>query len=547
MSMFSRYFFIAAMSLCAHQSCMPMQFNRVRTPKTKPQKVRAPKAAQPTYSTRLKSLANWFRGYSTSTKESAPKAPKASSSFESQAYTATAQPTGSWYGWFTNLFKQPATIEIPKEVYVKPPTIEQKFIAEPTERPTVEANQEPVAEPEQGFADTMQEFIWGKSDYRIKDYDDNDKNRAFYISNILADYHFKELNLSKNELNDILTLFKHIGKDRDPIYKYTYKSSAFQVIAESGIGKEDKRFKTLYRDVIDQQSSPETFYHDAKNVIMGITNKGSPFTNKEGSYKNDLNANEYALNLYKKLNPQEKMKLFPHIRQNIANDNSTFKNLYRLLTINDFTALDAASTDAASARKETEPKNYEELINNLYTVDTILRYDGEKPDALNFAYKLLKTTIRQYKNLLTKLKPHWATDMNINSEFERIKNFAEHEVILSKFVDLINKSFYTQQYNEQSQQTYYAGNAFEDAYKVLGLESNASFEAVKAKTKALQKQHHPDYVRGKYNDLISKEPDPMRKKMLGIERDEKEFEANETLKKINDAYDIIKASQPSNL
>ena len=114
---------------------------------TKPTKVKAPKAVQPTYRTRLRSLTNWFRGYSTSTKESAPKE---STSFESQTY-ATSQPTSSsWYNWFTNLFS-PTTPEIPEPMNIKTATIEQPVL-QPTERPTAEAKQEPTPEPEQPSA-----------------------------------------------------------------------------------------------------------------------------------------------------------------------------------------------------------------------------------------------------------------------------------------------------------------------------------------------------------------------------------------------------------
>ena len=102
-----------------------------------------------------------------------------------------------------------------------------------------------------------------------------------------------------------------------------------------------------------------------------------------------------------------------------------------------------------------------------------------------------------------------------------------------------------EEYKEQSKQSYYSDTSFEDAYKVLGLTSSASFEEVKAKVKALRKQSHPDIVRGKYNELISKEKDPVKKKILEMEKDVKEKEANDTLKNIHRAFDMIEQSQPS--
>jgi hypothetical protein len=505
--------------------------SRVAKPKaTKPQKVKAPKASQPTYSTRLKSLANWFRGYSTSTKEPAPKAPKTSSSFESKAYTTTAQPTGSWYGWFTNLFRQPATIEIPQEVYVKPPTIEQQFIAEPTERPTAEAKQEPIAEeqPEQGFTDTMQQLFFGK-DYRIRAYDTNDDDRRSRIFSIIHEYEYKKDKkgsmFTKNDIDDVYQLFTRIGKDRTPIYKYAYKSSAFWDIAKSGIGKGDERFKTLYKDAIDPQSSPEDFYRDAWNIIMGIIEKKS-------SYKNDLNANEYALNVYKKLNPKEKIHYFSVIRRKIADDNGTFKDLYRLLTV-------------------TKPENYVEINDNLYAVETILEYDKKSPDALDFAYKLLESTIGQYVDLLNKWgEPDVETyqgfsiNQDINISLKWILKIARDNG-LSNFINLLNKplSYKKRKFELPPDSEISSG----DAYKILGLEPNTPFEKVKAKVKTLRKQYHPDYVRGKYNDLINKEPDPEKKAFLETERDTKAEEANNMLKNIHRAFDIIEQSQPSNL
>jgi hypothetical protein len=236
--------------------------------------------------------------------------------------------------------------------------------------------------------------------------------------------------------------------------------------------------------------------------------------------------------VYKKLNPKEKIHYFSVIRRKIADDNGTFKDLYRLLTV-------------------TKPENYVEINDNLYAVETILEYDKKSPDALDFAYKLLESTIGQYVDLLNKWgEPDVETyqgfsiNQDINISLKWILKIARDNG-LSNFINLLNKplSYKKRKFELPPDSEISSG----DAYKILGLEPNTPFEKVKAKVKTLRKQYHPDYVRGKYNDLINKEPDPEKKAFLETERDTKAEEANNMLKNIHRAFDIIEQSQPSNL
>lgn len=154
---------------------------------------------------------------------------------------------------------------------------------------------------------------------------------------------------------------------------------------------------------------------------------------------------------------------------------------------------------------------------------------------------------QDYANMLKNLLLLYCTTYNFNSG----KIEAQAQESFNKAWNAQQKKQSQQQSRKEESRKSYEHTTPPDpldaAYKTFGFKKGVPFDKVKKRYKELRKQHHSDYVRGRYAPLIDAEKDTKKKKQLEADRDAAVKKADDMFKNITGAFDIIQATQPSNV
>lgn len=446
------------------------------------------------------------------------------------------------------------------------------------------------AKQEASYAGTTGRGFWSHMSMplRMQQYT-TDEQRYERILTIVKDY--------LEKVRDNKDYHSNLGDQREEIYRLfsgmtrlSSKAGAFEFIAKSGIGKNDARFKTLYKELANTQELKEELTRDTNSgasfgpdvgpgplqsmkIIRGILNS---------YYTEYPEAVDWAYDLYNRCD--ERTKFFGDIvKSGITKTNEKFRSLYTTL--------------------------YPEYMD---VAETILQYDADNPQAIAFVDRIIQRWIDWYKkkkdmksnesdlavvrNFVTYLVKQvkvgtWNTERDATTIYVVLKRIfmklqnsnvdqqvvgSIHELynlivnyyqfywlfyetsLLKKFVDLFEKYGFSPSSQRESGKQEQARQAraegsLNEAYKTLGVPMGAPFAVVEKQYKQLAKQYHSDMIRNKYRALMNEEEERAKqekravneKKMKQLEAEmvEREKEATKKMQEINPAYAIIKAHE----
>jgi hypothetical protein len=207
--------------------------------------------------------------------------------------------------------RQAAKVNVPAKMQVKKPSISwwtrAKNYFTPRRSFSTSTYKQKVSTPITWH--NIKSFVTGAPMRKNYPTDEDKHNRIIDIA-FSGDY-------SEANLEEIYNLFQAISHPN-------YSGATFGILMRRGIGKNNQKFKTLYKDVKLNPVDKEYDNNDRRQVVFGIL---------DSYYKDDPAALAYAFSVYSQLPSWEKIRLLSRIVQTgVTKSNEKFKNIYNLLT-----------------------------------------------------------------------------------------------------------------------------------------------------------------------------------------------------------------------